>query len=317
MKQSLSSTAYHSGQHCPANELLAPLPECPICGFDGQRKRVLTIQRDPDVYLLDCPNCRASSASQMPKPETLARYYSEYRQDTDSKVTFFSPARFAAHIIQLAGPRWKQPTIRILDFGGADGSLSLAIADLLARRGENNPTSIAIDLIDYSQRAGIPHHPSISVRQLSSLSETAREAYDLVIASSVMEHIPQPAPEFKALFEALAQNGCFYARTPWIVPVLQIFERLGVGFDFTYPAHVHDMGRHFWEGILRLSGDHSQVRLRHTSPSPVETRFGQDPIRTIAAYILKAPWHIAPSFYQLVGGWEVMFERVGSIQPSR
>ena len=305
----ITSTAYHAGRHCVESELLPPSSECPLCDFSGERQSVLKIQRDPDVVLLKCPNCKGASASRMPKLETLTAYYASYRQDTDLRVTFFSPVRFADRILKIAGERWNGDVVRILDFGGADGSLSIALAERLATR-RPQIGCIAIDVIDYSQTPADPRHPRVSVRQLSSLKETSADTYDLAIASSVMEHIPNPRPEFCSLFRALRRHGCFYARTPYIAPVLQILETLGMGFDFTYPAHVHDMGKEFWEGLVpRLFGEQSPLHLRHSAPSPVETTLRHDPLRTVIAHLVKLPWHIAPDAYKLVGGWEVLFDR--------
>lgn len=160
MTGSLRSTAYHAGRYCTEQELLPASPCCPICGFDGGRKAVLTIQHSPDVLLLECPSCRGISSSRMPTPETLLAYYANYRQDDDLKVTFFSPKRFAAHLLKIFGKRrWNEGSIRILDFGGGDG------------------------------------------------------------ASSVIEHLPEPMPILTNLLGSLKVGGCFYARTPWIVPV--------------------------------------------------------------------------------------------------
>lgn len=311
MKAGVKSTAYHAGSHCADAELLDAAICCPLCGFGGERRTLLKLQRNPDVVLLKCPACKGVSASRMPKPEVLALYYANYRQNTDLKVTFFSPAKFARQILDLAGKLWDREIIRILDFGGADGSLSVALAETLVTGEREIRPTIFVDVIDHSQSPTKPKEPSITVRRVSSLEETVPSTYDLVIASSVMEHIPEPNPVFRSLFGALRPGGCFYARTPFIVPVLQIFERLGLGFDFTYPAHVHDMGKEFWEGLpRRLCGDDMQLKIRHSHPSPVETTFQQDPLRTTAAHLLKLPWRFAPDWYDLVGGWEVLFERI-------
>ncbi|MFL6451856.1 MAG: class I SAM-dependent methyltransferase [Bryobacteraceae bacterium] len=310
MKAGVTSTAYHAGAHCADSELLDATIACPLCGFGGERRAVLTLQRDPDIVLLDCPTCKGVSASRMPKPETLAGYYANYRQDTDLKVTFFSPAKFAGHILGLAGNLWDREVLRILDFGGADGSLAVALAEKLLSVKGGVRSAIFVDVIDFSQDPTNPKDPSITVRRLSSLEETVGASYDLAIASSVMEHIPEPNPVFRSLFRALRPGGCLYARSPFIVPVLRIFDRLGLTFDFTYPAHVHDMGKEFWEGLPgRLYADETQIKLRHSHPSPVETTFQQDPLRTMAAHLLKLPWRFAPNRYHLVGGWEVLFER--------
>lgn len=154
------------------------------------------------------------------------------------------------------------------------------------------------------------HNSRISLSHRHSLAETAAGTYNLAVASSILEHVPSPQPELVGLLSALAPAGVFFARTPWIVPILQIYERVGLNFDFTYPAHVHDLGRDFWQNILaRLPVANPDLyKLRHSGPSPVETTLREAPLRTAAAHSLKAIWRIFPT-WRFVGGWEVLFER--------
>jgi hypothetical protein len=42
----------------------------------------------------------------------------------------------------------------------------------------------------------------------------------------------------------------------------------------------------------------------------VETSFSHNAMRTMAAYALKAPWYLLRSSYRLVGGWEVVIQRL-------
>jgi hypothetical protein len=110
----------------------------------------------------------------MPKPETLENFYRNYRQDTDLRVTFFSPRKFARHIANLIEKRFLTPgdnVFRILDFGGADGSLSLALAEQLLESGKTAKIlkSVQIDVIDYSQEPTASRHRSVSINRLLSL----------------------------------------------------------------------------------------------------------------------------------------------------
>ena len=81
-------------------------------------------------------------------------------------------------------------------------------------------------------------------------------------------------------------------------------------FDFTYPAHVHDLGKRFWEGLTgRLGFAPGDLDLIHSRPSIVESGLQASPLRTIAAYLLKSPWYLLPNTYPYVGGWEVVYFR--------
>ncbi len=246
----------------------------------------------------------------MPKPETLAEYYRTYYSSQDAsqpKLTFFQPLRLAKHIVDLTDFPGSASAIRILDFGGGDGALAVLIAKLLLG-GEDTARSVSIDLVDYSEGDSAPVEGAVSMRRLDHLNEAGSGCYDLVLASSVMEHIPEPRQILERLFQAIGAEGSFYARTPWIAPLMTAFHPLSGMFDFTYPAHVHDLGKGFWErlvGVLEL--DPAKYVLGTSQPSIVETGLSEAPLRTIAAYLLKAPWIRFPEIYNLVGGWEVVF----------
>src|SRR5260370_3873967 len=146
----------HHGKWCSEPELVRPTASCSVCGFAGERPRVFTIQRSPDVYLLECPQCKIASASRMPAAGTLASYYGTYDSAQDPakpRITFSSPQRLADHIISLVGPSIPATATRILDFGGGDGTLAVLIAQRLlaaGQTGQKNAEGITIDLIDYS-----------------------------------------------------------------------------------------------------------------------------------------------------------------------
>ncbi len=302
----MRSTVYHSGRRCTDIEIFGPSRLCPFCGFSGDRNKLLRIQGSPEVLLLNCPSCGAASASRMPKPETLSAYYSGYYSNSDKKFTFYNPDRFANHIFRLIDRSSQRPDFHILDFGGGDGTISVGVAKLLLGTGLR---SGKIDLVDYQELPPPDRPRAIGIAYARSLSEILPGRYDLVLASSIIEHLPDPRPDLERLFSALASGGLFYARTPWMAPVFQLYERLRLPFDFTYPAHVHDLGRTFWENLpSHISGD-SAYRLRHSQPSPVESAFRQAPLRTVAAHLMKSPCRVLRD-WRFVGGWEVLFERV-------
>lgn len=299
------STAHHSGAHCTEQELLPASTGCPFCGFPGERAVALQLQQAPAVELRRCPVCDGASASRMPSAERLDSYYAAYFTHDGEKVTFdLPPARFARHILGLM-PRFAVMHARILDFGGGDGTLSAAAAALLLARGAE---SVHIDVVDYQAPSPSPGE-GITISHARSTTELPEADYDLVLASSIVEHLPEPRPELQRLFSAIAPGGFFYARTPWIVPVFRLLGKAGIRGDFTYPAHLHDLGREFWERIVGcLPLEAEAYRQRHSAPSIVETGFARAPVRTLAAHLLKAPARVFPS-WPFVGGWEVVFER--------
>jgi SAM-dependent methyltransferase len=302
----MRATAHHKGKHLGSSEIFSTADRCPICLNEGPREAVLRLQKSPPVHLLHCPRCRGVSADFMPIPSVLDAYYTNYWPDAENRITFGSASRFALRILRLAKIDRDRAPIRILDFGGGDGTIAGEIAKrLVCDRG----VACEIDLVDWGaidNQIG----DKIRVRGHRTL-ETVSTPCDLVIASAVLEHIPEVNGAMRSLFSLVAPNGFFYARTPCVLPL----GRLDLFFDFTYPGHVHDMGSAFWGRVTETFK--LRARTVHSGTSPIETLFGQYPARTILACLSKTPawiegWLSSPSrkdrFWNLIAGWEVVLK---------
>ena len=283
---------------------------CPLCLADGVRKTVVRLQSEPEVNLLRCENCNGCSASLMPKPEILERYYKEYYEGVGeaAHVTFHNIRRLANHILKHVDLSPFEERIRILDFGGGDGSLSRQIANSLWDRGLD--TDVEVALVDYSESPSVDGE-GLSLTHVTDLDRLEGH-YDLVLASAVLEHIPLVNESMRNLFSKAASPGYFYARTPYVEP----FYRLTTNIDFSFPGHVHDMGDRFWGDVVRTLGLENAVVLA-SQPAIVETSFREMPLRTLAACLCKFPAHVEKSLFgsvsrrmkwTLVGGWEVFLK---------
>jgi SAM-dependent methyltransferase len=307
----MRSTAFHSGMHLEERHLRPTEAKCPLCLFGGERSAVLWLQSEPNVFLLACPNCNGFSASRLPTEEALRAYYSKYYeqgifQDAE-KVTFAEPQHFAKHLVRKAKPSLRRPDPRILDFGGGSGNLSVSIARLLL---EDGASHVHVVLVDYNAALARGDSQDISVECHENLASASAKDCDLVLASSILEHIPYPQEDFTRLLSAVRPGGLFYARTPCVAALFRILQRIGLPVDFTYPAHVHDMGEAYWSSILRfLPPPFQQYSVIWSHPSLVETTLRKNAMRTVAAYVMKAPWRILGNRYQFVGGWEVLIRR--------
>jgi 2-polyprenyl-3-methyl-5-hydroxy-6-metoxy-1,4-benzoquinol methylase len=305
----ISAAVYHAGKFLQEHELLPESKACPWCKFAENRARVLSLQTSPDVWLLKCPACHAVSTSRVATESAIDSYYASYYSDTaENRVTCGSPSRHARHICRYAKHPISTPRIAILDFGGGDGSISYAVAVELAKR-----SSVAIEIIvvDYNSSLVVSTHPRVTLSHASTLQEVPEgKVFDLVLASAILEHIPEPADITRKLLQRLAPDGYFYARTPYMAPLIQLLSRMHVAVDFTFPAHFHDLGQDFWDRILpTLDMASPEWTLVRSRPSLVETSFSDNAGRTILAHAMKAPWWLLRGSYPLLGGWEVFIHR--------
>lgn len=307
----MKATAFHAGMHLEEAQLRPAEPACPLCLFRGERPAAVRLQSEPNVFLLTCPQCGGFSASRLPTEDALRAYYATYYRQGTSKdaeqVTFHDPQRFAKHICRKAMPFLQRQTPRILDFGGGGGDLSLSLARLMLCNGASH---VNVILVDYNAALARSDCQDISLECHENLASANAEDCDLVLASAVLEHIPYPQEDFTRLLSAVRPGGLFYARTPCVAPIFRILQRIGLPADFTYPAHVHDMGEAYWSNILNLLPPPFQTySMIWSHPSIVETTLKKNIMRTLAAHVMKAPWRILGNRYQLVGGWEVLIRR--------
>jgi len=234
----------------------------------------------------------------MPLPEVIEDYYATYYAGFDRGVTFSNAARFAAHVVRGL-PRYAfSSSVRILDYGGGDGTLSRLVAERLIADGRTACADVTV--VDFSQREA-ERSGTITVRfQLPD--QPIEDSHDVVLASAILEHVPDLHPLLTRLHDAIAAGGFFYARTPWAVPLKEIVPRL----DLVYPAHVHDLGRPFWDHFPERFG--WRVRVLASRPSLVAAGVREGPLRALAAAAMKWPARLI-RHWALVGGWEVLMQR--------
>ncbi|EGV19350.1 class I SAM-dependent methyltransferase [Thiocapsa marina] len=245
----------------------------------------------------------------MPTERALAEYYGNYYNSSclssrDDKVTFASVSRFAKHLAAKFVQYQSDSSISILDFGGGDGSISHAVAVELLK----TCNRVDISVVDYTEHLIVPRDKRISISRKDNLAEISSE-YSIVIASAIIEHLPKPRDTLSGLLERLKPGGVFYARTPYVVPLMTLLSPIGIKLDLTYPAHVHDLGQEFWESYFARVATPNSFRILQSKPSIVATNFREHFLTTLAAYLLKAPWYLIGRSYKFVGGWEVFVRK--------
>ncbi|MBI4815098.1 MAG: methyltransferase domain-containing protein [Deltaproteobacteria bacterium] len=284
-----------------AGEDLSPSPACPICGFGGRREPILRLQSDPEVDYLRCPECRGASTSRLPTPDYLNRYYARYYDDAKAHFTFGNMNKFVRHL--ASGIRFEdRSTLSILDFGGGDGSLALGLARRLGR-----DRRVSVTIVDLSAPPAAAHS-GIEVRTHQRLDQVDVK-HDVVLASAVIEHLLEPGTALRELMSLIAPRGYFYARTPYALPL----RALRSSHDLLFPMHVHDLGAEFWNRAPARFGFVGEYVW--SQPSVVESTLLADPMRTIAAHLLKLPARLELLLarserrdvrWRWVGGWEIL-----------
>lgn len=307
----MKAAVFHNTRQLEEQQLLPPEAACPFCA-DIDRKKVASLQKNPDVDLLLCSKCHAVSASRMPSQEVLTEYYQSYYDDRDEKVTIDAPKRMATHIFHLASRVLRhrlcgKNDVNILDFGGGDGSISIAIGEQLITSGA---TSISITLVEYLAQPKAVADSRIVVTPFNTMDEIVPGTFDLVIASAVIEHLPAPYAAINSLLRSMDSGGVMYVRTPFILPFIRLASLMGGHVDFSYPGHLHDLGAQFWNNLSANILAPGTYEIIHSRPSIVETTFTHHFFRTIIAYILKAPWLVFRRYYPFVGGWEVVIRKI-------
>ena len=275
---------------------------------------VLGLQTDPVVVLLRCPRCAGASASHMPTAAFLREFYRDYRRGREMGVTFGAPDRFGRRLAAALAPHLPRGDLRVLDFGGGDGTLAVATVRALQRRGiADRAEIVVVDL-----EPPLDHPPgAVPLTWRPTITE-ALGPFSLVMANAVLEHVPDLGDTVRQLFERMRPGGFLYARTSYVAPLARWWPRV----DFGFPAHVHDLGHEFWARARKVFGLSATCLV--SRPSPVAFRWRREPLRATAAYVLKLPGRVearwsAPErerrWWTWVAGWEVLY-RSGETPPS-
>lgn len=291
----MRATTAHRSVHVGREDVVDCRARCPICGSDAPREAVAPLQRDPDIDFLACRRCRGTSASHMPAAGFLERYYAGYHDGRSARVTFGDSRRFARHVVSSL-PEMRG-SVRILDFGGGDGTLAVAIARRLL---EGRATNIDITVADWSEGVVDTGDARIHIDACRTIDSAAGNC-DLVLASAVLEHVPDLRTLLPALVARVRPGGVLYVRTPYIVPLRKL-----VAVDVGFPAHVHDLGSDFWSALGQWFP--SPLRTIVSRPSPVAASWRREPLRALTSYVLKIPGRVSRA-WPFVGGWEAVLER--------
>lgn len=300
----MQSTAFHKSRHLKQGELLDEHQKCPLCKSEELNAQIV-LQDKPLVELCQCKHCNVCFASRFPTDSAISDYYKNYySEQTTSKVTNDDYELFSSHIFSLFNKLeykfQKDKTIKLLDYGGGDGSILLALAEKLVDNNSN--LKVVADVVDFEPSLVKSNHINITIKKIDDV-DIVENSYDFVVASAVLEHLRDPLHVSEKLISSIKNGGGIYIRTPYMLPIIKLLKSIGINLDFTFPAHLYDMGSEYWKWFsIRYDLD-----VIVSKPSKVETSFKKNFFRTFSAYSLKFPWYILRSKYSYVGGWEVVY----------
>ena len=204
--------------------------QCRLCGAAGEP---IVLGPNADFVLggaepariVRCPRCSLPATDPLPGERELAEAYQAsyrrrrregpdplYLRESDNRaVAQWAFLRRAALTRNgsSAAVRWNSPQARILDVGCAAGSF------LFARR--DNSASLAGFEPDRAMwRAARQRLPQASrlFNSVFDASQLAGGCFDLIAASHVLEHVPEPVAFLGQLLEALADSGRLFLEVP-------------------------------------------------------------------------------------------------------
>jgi 2-polyprenyl-3-methyl-5-hydroxy-6-metoxy-1,4-benzoquinol methylase len=192
----------------------APGTRCPVCGSRGSALVPVALVDRPS--LLHCTRCRVVFRLERPSTEELQRFY---RRSTRDPLMRFSPQELENYLghkhhcynrLGLEAHEHRLGPERIaLDVGcGAGQNL-----EALLRRGWR-----AEGIDPNPEQAERARQGGKSV-EAADLEQAARDGarrgrYDLVTMFHVIEHLPDPAADLRALAELLRAGGLLVVETP-------------------------------------------------------------------------------------------------------
>lgn len=276
---------------------------CTFCNSSDVVKQD-TIHKSPEVNYFFCNHCKVSYTDKQLSVKDTEKLYSHYYDEHVFK-TGINPSVLGKHIFRFISSKVTvNSSVRILDYGGGDGSVAKYVAEELRKRKKCRYIIDVYDIYEIENKLD-------AVNYITSESILANYQYDIIIASAVIEHLNKPLDTLKMLFTSLKSNGYFYARTPFNLPLKNMCEKLHLKkkVDMQFPWHLFDMGRIFWNHIpVLFQSYHIKISVIKSQPSLIEIPFKNKKKRYIATVLLKFPGYIFKNWNN-VGGWEVFIKK--------
>jgi SAM-dependent methyltransferase len=275
------------------------IKNCLYCGNDDQNN-TLILQKNPLVKMIKCSICKLAYANQMPNEIFLKNLYDPeiYKSNltNNSDIT----KKLAQKIYNEL--EFKHKNIKILDYGGGNGELSKQIIELF-NKNNINAESLVVDI--YNSLKG----EKIYFKSVEEF-KFDKENFDIVLASAVLEHLPNFINVLENLLSKVANNGYFYCRTPWEFELSKLIKF----YKIKWPRHLYDIGGDFWVNFFKNKNDFNIV-LSETSVTEISKK---NTLRYFMAQFLKSiskfEFYLKINKLSLpkwpfVGGWDLIVRK--------
>ncbi len=285
---------------------------CGVC--NGKLVEFADYDEDLKIKFSRCQGCGAVSYNRIASQEFLDHMYNNYDEaydwynpDQGESVTFAEPLRMAKHILKYI--KDKSPRIdfyKIMDFGGGSGVMGYKLAELLLQN--DICKKVKVSVVDYCESTYHSENDDIVIERLFPIYEVPDRDYNVIIASAIIEHLPEPVNEMREMFGRLASDGFLYCRMPYAYPLFKLLKTFNIRFDMLYPGHIWDFSPEWYEKMIPYVARDHNIKIILSRPSIPETTFRNHFMRALLTRILKAPWFIF-HWWPYVGGWEAIYQR--------
>ena len=275
------------------------IKNCLYCGNDGQNNNLI-LQKNPLVKMIKCSNCKLAYANQMPKELFLKNLYDPKIYKSSLTNNLENTKKLAEKIYKEL--EFKHKNIKILDYGGGNGELSKQLIELFIKN-NINAESLVVDI--YNNIKG----EKIYFKSVEEF-KTDQKDYDIILASAVLEHLPNFIDVLENLLSKLANEGYFYCRTPWEFELSKLMKF----YKIKWPRHLYDIGGHFWVNFFKNKNDFDII-LSETSITEINKK---KKLRYFIAQFLKniskfefymKKNKVSLPKWPFVGGWDLIVKK--------
>ena len=190
----------------PSPQVLAGDKHCPVCHCAGGHSVMLTVPaiepRDRTLTLIRCSGC----SSAFYDPPDIANF-SDMKHDGEAFWRFY---------VEVGGGVWETvwPILAAADRGSLlDVGCGFGFAlDFWQRTGRGE--AVGLELADYGREGAIRLGVTIHAEMLQDCKALAGRRFDVVYASEVIEHVPDPSAFVALLSRWVADDGVLIMTTP-------------------------------------------------------------------------------------------------------